>query len=843
MMQNSTMKSNKSKAVDENRREFVINLDEMPMLHEIFKDSIKKFGKKYKQYVMSNQIVQEDYRKLLNGMLFLDNKIRSGKEKDDNGKIIRYYWDEPNQFGGSDSQSKSLSKLKGKCAGIGVDNVSDITAILLYYHREGKFLTEDGEKMGVDPQEGGFLIPGIPGIGNPISLVKGFLGKSDEVCPPLGSVDFPIYPRDKGVPNPLQILQTILPESIIAEMTAKGTSTAEFIKNTTAFLDIFSQALSVLDETSGSNLAKVGKSTLKVGISTALSIISSGAGGDNAASLPGMLAKGANLITKLFSKLGKIMVKLQSLITALRNGLDVAVPVLDRTGQLVSAGVNTLDPNFRDEKIREVENQLFFLMDIFSIDFREGPVGVRCWTEYIISGHLQSSENVTDIKGILCLMNDIYKTINEILLGFIGSTLDAIIPNTLGLGGVLTPFLSGFSDKIYSVGRSQAELMWKTRVPEEIRLSIQDPEKLKFLMWTMLSQKTLGLGDWILKTVGNQIESVTGINPVEYTVDLTAKAINKGLSFMFIFINLFSIFADLNTFSSKKYTDIDTAKLFKDECPNIIAKGAEFAEKVAPKFAELTDVKNKQEFGEKLIDLSQTSFDKLKDTGRKTLEKEKEQVLKKAQQRREDREREAFIAQQKLSQQNVTDNNFTDFSTFSASSTPAQIPKIPLQIPSQMPSQMPSQNPLDIASATTNNFSIMPSDMSNLYDGSKSIPNMTNEKPKQIGFQFNKPRDTGYVEPKGFLGVPGLSIDKLLPVAEPIVGAVFKDVTKKYKLDKIVGELGIDPKEAGTFVKSLYNVAKASQIPNDKGEIDAAAMEQLLDRFIQDKMKEKTNAQ
>jgi hypothetical protein len=591
-----------------------INVEEMPVLYSLFKPTIKKYGDYYMSFANSDPIIQDDFRKVTNLVMEVDRESRTKTYKDSQGRTVNYTL---NHKGGGLSDPSSV-------CGIGIGATKQVVSILLYKHYMGRYYQPpNSDDVGVEQNNehreqnnehrGGFIGPLSPfsmGPPTPFSMLGSSSYKQhtcnqihNQVSKAIGREhEFPIYDRSKGVPSVDKILEKILPTGMIASTQDKAQDVQSYIETTSAALKHIEMVLSVFDNTSGNVAVKIVKSFgLFIG-GVVAAIGTGGAGGDNAVAAGPAVAKAVSLITKLFTKVSKILLKLSKLkrlIPLAQKGLDIAIPVLDKTGKMVEKGSKLLtDPEFQREKIEEINTQLFFLMDLFSVDFRGGPEYLRCWIEYIMAGYLQTTENISGIKSILCLINEIYTTINDTLISFIGSAIDVAIPDTMNLGGILAPLFSSMASKIYDKGVYQAESYWD-RIPPEARDRIEDPEYLEetfnyyvsmFIDITEKQSQEQGIeGE-------KRSKLVSALTTMRSGIGMAAYAANKGFSLLFLFINLFSIFANLNEYSRNKYTDVDVKYILQNECPQIIAAGEKFI-KQAKGIAKTAKIKSKQMTG------------------------------------------------------------------------------------------------------------------------------------------------------------------------------------------------------------------------------------------------------
>ena len=162
-------------------------------------------------------------------------------------------------------------------------------------------------------------------------------------------------------------------------------------------------------------------------------------------------------------------------------------------------------------------------------------------------------------------MNQIYLEINDIMLSFIGTIMDSIVPDSIGLIGTLLPLFKGYSNLIYGTARDRAEQLWFTQVPEDIQEIIMNPEYLKDYVAFNIEKYSMGLSKILTDFIPGSAKNKLG-----YISDITAHAIHKGLSITFLFVNVFNIFAEINSDAyAGKYTEIDIKSFLEQECSKI----------------------------------------------------------------------------------------------------------------------------------------------------------------------------------------------------------------------------------------------------------------------------------
>ena len=392
---------------------------------------------------------------------------------------------------------------------------------------------------------GSFAITGVVAF-----LLWYFLGHR-EWCEP----NYPLYPRDK-IPDIATILENLLPGKWIKDGIAKGKSLEVVIDDISESLDHLTQTFAIFDETAGSKVSQVLKSTTKIGLSVGAAVLTLGMGGDKIVNVPFFITKSINMTTKTFNKVSKVTTKITKTIKKLSNDLKK----IESTVKKVVDKVEVIDKN-KDELIsnlRANKQQIAFIYDLFNVDFSGGPEKCKCWVEYIMKYYISSNDRIKDIYMLLCIMNDIYLAINKAIIGFIGSALDMVIPESMGIAGTIAPLLETFSYVIYRGVRNKLSNDYYNNIPENIRDMIQHPEKLYIFIDDKFSKYTLGVSNMVIpKSVKKHMKK---------GIDILAFGINKGMAMMFMFLNVFIIFSEINAGVNTTMinANIDVEKLLKD---------------------------------------------------------------------------------------------------------------------------------------------------------------------------------------------------------------------------------------------------------------------------------------
>jgi hypothetical protein len=609
-----------------------INLDSLPSLHQMFGSMIERDKTKYMKYLNADPLKKEDFRQIVNLVLEVDHKQKFEQE------------------GGSACDSSQI------CGGLGIDGVNDMVAFILCHHYAMR-VVDDPE------QTGGFGALSLIGMNPFDSLIPGFGSSYKRYICKQSDADAirNIMSQTPEMPNPASILKNLVPESYIENAEKAGLSGTEFIEKTSEMLDNISLALRVFDTTEGNIWERGGKAVGQVALSSVLAVVTLGAGGDNILALPTAMAKGMNMMVKLFNKLGKILIKIQKMIPAIQKGLSISTAALESVGDATKKGTALITElkDGKSERIEDIRHQMRFFYNLFTVDFRAGPGGVRCWVEYIFQAYMGSGiseedlmiayesgdpdalqklemRNIEKIKSVLCLMNEIYSEINKILLSFIGSALDSAIPDSLGLFGILfEPIFSNFSNKVYSEVRNNAEQKWDgvfeiIKKKDEhlgvlLKNGFENPSEMVFVgdyLFAKLSQKSFGLSDQLLSLLPDG-----AYDKVDYVSETIGHLINKGVTYMFLFINIFAVLSEIDTGYQAKYTSQDIKGILANQCPAYLKAVTALAKKGYNISKDVRSVDDAKRVG---TELRTKAVDSGKRQVKKRAAKERDKILDRA---------------------------------------------------------------------------------------------------------------------------------------------------------------------------------------------------------------------
>ncbi len=349
--------------------------------------------------------------------------------------------------------------------------------------------------------------------------------------------NYPLYDRSK-VPSPGEIIAHFVPHEWLIKAKKAGHTDSEFISNCLDKLDKINNVLSVFDPTQGSKYARATKSILTIAVSAAAAVGTEGTVGSNIANIPKYMAKGISMISKMIDKLVTIINDINTVLQTAETVLDIADHLED----------DALSPN-KSRKINDTQQQLNFLYDMFNVDFRGGPFHCRCWVKYLVKLYMGSETERNKVKALFCMINDIYVSLNAEILGFIGSTLDVLIPDAMGLFGIASQFVGKYSYEIYKTTLKGLVLAY-SNVPNHYKNLIQHPTKFKKFVFHELKKYTFGLSKIVMTKKVKYY--------VTMALDVVSHALYKGISLTFVFLNLFVIFSELQAGIYK----LDPKKMF-----------------------------------------------------------------------------------------------------------------------------------------------------------------------------------------------------------------------------------------------------------------------------------------
>lgn len=377
---------------------------------------------------------------------------------------------------------------------------------------------------------------------------------------------YPMYDQDK-LPNIGEILEKIVPSNWINNRIKEGKSIEKVINEIIIYLEKMNSIFVFLDESEGSNLTKGIKTTIKISLSIGSAIASLGQGGDNVISIPILITKSIKILSKIFSKIQKIIMKIYNILKKL-------IDKLNKINNTIKNIINVVDVihSEKDSLIKNIKNKsnhMRFIFDLLNINFKGGPFHCRCWMEYLMNIYINDNSDLEEMMELICIINDIYKELNKDIIHFIGVTIDVIVPDTLGLAGSLAPLLENYSYIIYKNVRDQITYNYYKNIPKNIQIILQEPEKLKEYIFYFMKKQTFGVSE---KIITSEMKK-----NIDYGLDILSYSINKCLSLMFLFLNIFIIFSEINSGIEKKFINKSlTSEKMINDCQKFIENKEKF---------------------------------------------------------------------------------------------------------------------------------------------------------------------------------------------------------------------------------------------------------------------------
>jgi hypothetical protein len=278
-----------------------------------------------------------------------------------------------------------------------------------------KSLTSTSLQTGGDMST---IFMGLSGMG--LFLVLGYfiyIWTRSKKCKP----EYQIL-QEHQYPTTIQFLQKIVPSSWLGNTDNTDLAISNLMKK----INSLSTSLSFLD-TDSSTLKSIGVNLLRITSSVALDVATLGAGGD-------------------------III---SLLFTFKSVLD-----------LIAAIVTHLNDVIQDKEAMRL------LYDILNVNFLDGPHGVECWIKYIINEYGSD----TNAYSVVC---DFFHKIFDKLANFMGNAMGAMIPDSVGIPGMLIPLLiKKFESGAISVLESQIKKYYR-KIPHDIQFMLRKPKILK----------------------------------------------------------------------------------------------------------------------------------------------------------------------------------------------------------------------------------------------------------------------------------------------------------------------------------------------------------------------------
>jgi len=361
---------------------------------------------------------------------------------------------------------------------------------------------------------------------------------------------YELYPRNK-IPDVAQILGNIVPSSLIKDKLKIGKNVESVLDNAEHYLESMVETFSIFDENVGSTFTKATKMITKIGLSVGTAVVTAGLG-SGVVNIPFFMAKAINMTAKTFLKIKSVTSKIKMVINKLKGNIIRAKQAVRNINNKVNKQYKNMVNEFRGKKA-----EITFIYDLFHVDFRGGPFHNQCWVNYIMDYYMKTNDRVKEMYSLLCVMNDIYVTINDQVIRFIGASIDVLIPYSIGMAGIITPLLSSYSYEIYRGVRTELADSYKS-IPIVYRKLIENPPLMKKYIFGKMNTFTLGLSDQVIP---QNVKSQLGNG-----IDFLANGVNKGMSMLFMFLNVFIIFSEMNAGVNKSLINknINMEKLLKN---------------------------------------------------------------------------------------------------------------------------------------------------------------------------------------------------------------------------------------------------------------------------------------
>lgn len=373
---------------------------------------------------------------------------------------------------------------------------------------------------------------------------------------------YPMYrdshPNPDDFPVSDNILTKLLPSTWIEKGMKEGKEVNAIIIESRRRLEGIQSTLDIFNKNVGTQTEQTVKTVTTIVLSIGAATLSSGAGGDNIVSIPPLVAKAVELTVKTLDKLEKITGKISETI----NNVSKTIEMIDDTARRVtdtfekieesmgssSNTVSTIlqkNEEYLSDKYKSGKNQMMFIYDLFNVDFSGGPFHNRCHVEFVMNHYMTSPDKKKYMHSIITTMNDIYIDINRTVVEFVATAIDALVPNTLGLAGTFSSLLENYSNVMYKKARKTLTDNYM-RIPAEFRKLIQEPRLLKEYVSKILNKYTLGIFSQVSVDIKSSIDAYS---------DLFANAINKGMSMIFMFLNVFIVFSENQSTLLADYTE------------------------------------------------------------------------------------------------------------------------------------------------------------------------------------------------------------------------------------------------------------------------------------------------
>lgn len=381
----------------------------------------------------------------------------------------------------------------------------------IYKKKYEKYLLQDG---GQFPIVLPFLILGVSSsivIGSVVAYIIYRI-----LTAPKCRASYPLYPEGQ-IPKFKDIIIKLIPPNIVSAYIPnyEKIDTDDVIKSVKNFLDIFGVMLNLIapDSLIGKAISSIVESVAGIAVTaltTTLAIPSAGA------------IKVINYLLKAFN--------------VLKEAIGLLIKFVDA---LVS--VNSL---MTDNDTKRV------IYDIFNMDFRDGPFGIRCNVNYIMNKY---GKDTAFMKHICSILVKILNVVYDKLVAFISKILTFSIPEGGVAGVLITAIISLLKCKTFDFALLKMTQAYD-KFSYDKQLLFERPPLMKKMLDDGVNNAKVFLdviNDNIIKKIENLIRSNTVLKINEFDLyafllsnnDFLAFSINKVLSLVFAMLNIFSLCA------------------------------------------------------------------------------------------------------------------------------------------------------------------------------------------------------------------------------------------------------------------------------------------------------------
>lgn len=211
--------------------------------------------------------------------------------------------------------------------------------------------------------------------------------------------------------------------------------------------------------------------------------------------------------------------------------------------KFVNVAINITQILFDDDTKR-------ILNDIFTIDFTDGPFGVKCWVEYIMNKYAKNTEFM---KKICSIFNKILSAVYNKLISFISKAITFAVPEGGVAGTLFSTFISVLKCKTYDFALLRLNATYD-KMSYDTQILFEKPLLMKkFLDAGIMSGK--GFFDFINNNVIQKATGLVGGNSkinitslYDFLIDNTyffSYAINKAFAMVFTIMHILSMCSKL----------------------------------------------------------------------------------------------------------------------------------------------------------------------------------------------------------------------------------------------------------------------------------------------------------